>query len=253
MALSRFFRAACRLLLLPFGVAGCSGPALLSATVSSDGMTVQHDLAYGDNPRQKLDLYLPEAGSAAKRRVLVFFYGGGWDSGSKDGYLFAAKPFVDAGYVVAIPDYRLYPEVRFPAFVEDGALALRWIADNAARFGGNGDRLYLAGHSAGAHTAALLALDARYLDAVGLQTARIAAVAADNVGVEVMQPEEDGLYSVFHMLTLRDMGMMLGEIWDLEALGKDCAEDGVYEFMLIAPALPFTGGVGTPVNPIAVK
>lgn len=81
----------------------------------------------------------------------------------------------------------------------------------------------------------------------------IAAVAADNVGVEVMQPRDDGFYSLFHMLALRDMGMMLGEIWDLEALGEDCAADGVYEFMLIAPALPFSGGVGTPVNPIAIK
>ncbi len=80
-----------------------------------------------------------------------------------------------------------------------------------------------------------------------------AAVAADNVGVEVMRPEKDGLYSLFHMLALRDMGMMLGEIWDLEALGEDCAADGVYEFMLVATSLPVTGAVGTPVNPIAIK
>lgn len=81
----------------------------------------------------------------------------------------------------------------------------------------------------------------------------IAAVAADNVGVEVMKSEIEGLWSPFHMLALRDMGMMLGEIWDLEALGKDCAADGVYEFMLIATALPFSGAVGTPINPIAIK
>ncbi len=80
-----------------------------------------------------------------------------------------------------------------------------------------------------------------------------AAVAADNVGVEVMKPEKDGLYSVFHMLALRDMGMMLGEIWNLEALGRDCANDGVYEFMLVATSLPFSGAVGTPVNPVAIK
>jgi kynurenine formamidase len=80
-----------------------------------------------------------------------------------------------------------------------------------------------------------------------------AAVAADNVAVEVMKSELEGLWSPFHMLALRDMGMMLGEIWDLEALGSDCANDGVYEFQLIATALPFTGAVGTPINPIAVK
>jgi kynurenine formamidase len=80
-----------------------------------------------------------------------------------------------------------------------------------------------------------------------------AAVAADNVAVEVMKSELEGLWSPFHMLALRDMGMMLGEIWDLEALGADCSNDGAYEFQLIATALPFTGAVGTPVNPIAVK
>lgn len=79
-----------------------------------------------------------------------------------------------------------------------------------------------------------------------------AAVAADNVGVEVMQPEI-GVWSLFHMLSLRDMGMMLGEIWNLEALGTDCANDKVYEFLVVATALPISGAVGTPVNPIAIK
>jgi kynurenine formamidase len=78
------------------------------------------------------------------------------------------------------------------------------------------------------------------------------AIACDNVAVEVMVPEE-GVVLPFHMIALRDMGMMLGEIWDLEALGADCAADGVYEFFLSAPALKVTGGTGTPVNPIAFK
>jgi kynurenine formamidase len=80
----------------------------------------------------------------------------------------------------------------------------------------------------------------------------IAAVAADNVAVEVMKPDGPTT-SLFHMLALRDMGMMMGEIWNLEALGADCAADKIYEFLLIAQALPVTGAVGTPVNPIAIK
>lgn len=80
-----------------------------------------------------------------------------------------------------------------------------------------------------------------------------AAVASDNVGVEVMKTEIEGSWSTFHMLALRDMGMMLGEIWDLEKLGEDCAADGVYEFLLCAPALNITGAVGSPLNPIAMK
>jgi kynurenine formamidase len=79
-----------------------------------------------------------------------------------------------------------------------------------------------------------------------------AAVAADTVGVEVMQPQE-GIWSLFHMLALRDMGLLLGEIWDLEGLGADCARDKVYEFLLLATALPITGAVGTPINPVAIK
>jgi acetyl esterase/lipase len=177
MRFLEILKSAARILALPFGVAGCSGPALLSATVPTDNMVMHRDLAYGGNPRQKLDLYVP-SNAATPRRVLVFFYGGGWDSGSKDGYLFAARPFVEAGYIVAIPDYRIYPEVRFPAFVEDGAAALRWVADNVGRYGGETNKVYLAGHSAGAHTAALLALDTRYVQAQRLPATYITAVAA---------------------------------------------------------------------------
>lgn len=191
----RFAKTVLKILAIPFGVAGCSGPALLSATVPTDNMTVHRDLAYGAQPRQKLDLYVPKQGTTP-RRVLVFFYGGSWQGGSKDGYLFAARPFVEAGYIVAIPDYRVYPEVRFPAFVEDGALALRWIADNVARYGGQSERVYLAGHSAGAHTAALLALDTRYLQAQRLPASSIAAVAA-LAGPHDFTPNSQTLREIF--------------------------------------------------------
>src|SRR5699024_5430646 len=80
----------------------------------------------------------------------------------------------------------------------------------------------------------------------------VGAIAADNLAVEVSAPEE-GIWLLFHMLAIRDMGMMLGEIWDLEALGADCEQDGVYEFLLSAPPLKVTGGVGSPVNPLAIK
>jgi kynurenine formamidase len=86
-----------------------------------------------------------------------------------------------------------------------------------------------------------------------LHNKKAAAVACDNIAVEVLPGEIEGGYLAFHMITLRDMGLMLGEIWNLEALGRDCAEDGVYEFLLVAPALPITGGTGTPLNPIAIK
>lgn len=89
--------------------------------------------------------------------------------------------------------------------------------------------------------------------AVWLHEHQVAAVAADNLMVENPVSGVDGTFLPMHMLCLRDMGMMLGEYWDLEGLAADCAADGVYEFQLVAPPLRVTGGVGSPVNPIAIK
>jgi len=159
-----------RIVTLPFALFGCSGPEVLSLTVSRSGITVHEDLAYGSDPRQKLDLYVPNK-LDGKARLLVFFYGGGWDGGSKAGYLFAIRPFLDAGYIVAVPDYRIYPQAHFPDFIDDGAAALRWLSDNAGQYGADTTRLYLAGHSAGAYNAVMLALQQR-------TNIRIAAVVA---------------------------------------------------------------------------
>jgi acetyl esterase/lipase len=97
-------------------------------------------------------------------KVVVFFYGGRWQSGSRENYLFVAEALADAGIITVIPDYTLYPEVRYPAFVEDGAMAVQWVLHNIARFGGDPDSIYLAGHSSGAYIAAMLALDERFLE-----------------------------------------------------------------------------------------
>lgn len=86
-----------------------------------------------------------------------------------------------------------------------------------------------------------------------LHERRTAALAADNHGVETVKPEGGNPVLLFHMLAIRDMGMTLGEIWDLEQLGADCASDGVYEFLLVAPPLAVAGGVGSLVNPVAIK
>jgi len=86
-----------------------------------------------------------------------------------------------------------------------------------------------------------------------LHEKRIAAIAADNVAVEVMTPEVENHFLLFHMLTIRDMGMSLGEIWDLEALGEDCAREGTYDFLLAAPPLMVPGAVGSPITPIAIR
>ena len=107
-----------------------------------------HALAFG-NHGQTLDVWRPAQPGNAKLPVVIFFYGGGWVAGSRDGYRFAARAFAKQGFVVVVPDYRKVPAVRFPAFVEDGADAVTWTHDHIAEYGGDPDRIALAGHSAG--------------------------------------------------------------------------------------------------------
>jgi len=122
-------------------------------------------VAYGEGPRRTLDVYAPRAAAAAPRPVIVFFYGGSWNGGRRQGYAFAGRALAAQGFVVIIPDYRLVPEVHYPDFLSDGAAAVRWARRNAARYGGDGERIVLAGHSAGAYNAAMLALDPGLLGA----------------------------------------------------------------------------------------
>lgn len=126
----------------------------------------QSGIRYGDTARQVLDVYTPEP-AAASRPVVVFFYGGGWRQGERAQYRFVAEALTSRGYIVVVPDYRLFPEAAFPDFMADAAKAVRWVHDNISRHGGDPERLFLMGHSAGAHIAALLAFDERYLQAEG--------------------------------------------------------------------------------------
>lgn len=148
-------------------VAACSPLTLVNGLVPTDGLVTTHDIPYGSHGRQVLDVYRP-AGVEAGLPVVVFFYGGSWQGGARQDYLFAAQALASRGFVVVVPDYRVYPQVRFPDFMVDGAAALHWARANAPSFGGDPDRIFLAGHSAGAHIAVLLSLDPRYLAAVGL-------------------------------------------------------------------------------------
>lgn len=124
---------------------------------------VARDQIFREGPRGRLDLYAPSKRGKERLPIIVFFYGGSWNSGTKDGYAFAGRALAARGFLVAIPDYRLVPEVRFPAFLEDGAAAVRWVRAHAGRYGGDPDRIVLAGHSAGAYNAAMLSLDPRWL------------------------------------------------------------------------------------------
>ena len=132
--------------------------------------------AYGPGPRQRLDVYAPQ-GAKGNAPVAVFFYGGSWDSGRRQDYGWVGRAMASRGFVTVVADYRIYPEVRYPGFLEDGAQAVKWAQDHAREYGGDPDRIVLAGHSAGAYNAVMLGLDGRYLRAAGVDPRKIKAVA----------------------------------------------------------------------------
>lgn len=118
---------------------------------------------------QSLDIWAPNAMPASgKLPVVVFWYGGGWAKGDRASYAFAGRALAKAGFLVVIPDYRKVPQVRFPAFLDDGAEALAWVEGNIDRYRGDPARVTVMGHSAGAYQAVMLALDAKRLAAAGV-------------------------------------------------------------------------------------
>ena len=154
----------------------CSPLRLINATVPSNTHTVLRDEAYGTAERQRMDVYLP-VNAAPGAPMAVFFYGGSWSSGERADYKFVGEALASRGIVAVIADYRLSPEVRYPVFLQDCALALRWARDNAQRLGASPSRLFATGHSAGAYNAAMLALDARWLSEVGMRHEELAGWA----------------------------------------------------------------------------
>lgn len=156
-----------------------SPPAILSLidALAGGGIGVERaatGVAFGTH-RQTLDVWRPAASAAEPRRVLIFWYGGGWVKGDRAAYAFAARAFARAGFVVVVPDYRKVPAIRFPAMLQDGAQAVRWTRDHIADFGGDPRRIALSGHSAGAYTVAMLTLDRRWLQAEGVDPAIVKA------------------------------------------------------------------------------
>ena len=182
-------------------LAACSGQFWANALTPRWGYERHADIAYGDLERQTLDVYVPNE-HAAGAPVVVFFYGGSWQSGNKNGYRFVGQALASRGFIAVLPDYRLYPPTTFPGFVEDGAKAVAWAQAHAADYGGNAENLFVSGHSAGAHIAAMLATDGRYLNAAGSSVSALAGFVGmagpydflpirDPVLQEIFAPRED--------------------------------------------------------------
>ncbi len=146
----------------------CSPLGTLNAVIPSGSYTFNADVAYGPLARQRLDIYRPSCTApAAGWPVVVFFYGGSWNREEKADYKFAGEALASRGVLTLVADYRLYPQVRYPDFLKDSALALGYGLKEATRLGGDPKRVFVMGHSAGGYNAAMLALDARWLGEIG--------------------------------------------------------------------------------------
>ncbi len=158
-----------------FGLGGlltaCSSVDLLNAVVPKIGVQITRGVAYAPGPRGGVDIYRPSA-ARTPSPVVVFIYGGSWGSGRRGDYTFVGTALAGKGFVAVIPDYRVYPEVRWPSFLEDNARAVAWARDHAAEYGGDPHRLFVMGHSAGAYNAVELGVDRRWLAAVGMDPKR---------------------------------------------------------------------------------
>lgn len=175
---------------------GCSTTQFLVANAPTqfDRVDRHADLAYGQDRRQRLDIYSPR--QAVNRPVVIFWYGGSWVKGKKWEYRFVGTTLAERGIVTVIADYRLYPQVHFPAFDEDGARAVAWVEQHVQDYGGDPRRIVLMGHSAGGHTAAFLAFNHAFLEKYGADPHDIAGLVGLS-GTYVLVPETAEEHATF--------------------------------------------------------
>ena len=152
----------------------CSPVGALNAVTSTAGLRVTRDLTYGPDLRNVLDVYAPQG--ARNAPTLLFIHGGSWTSGNKDEYKFVGESFARAGYVTAVMSYRLAPQNRYPAYIQDAAQALAFLRKNAGTYGGDPNRLFVSGHSAGAFNAVEVTMNERWLREAGVPRDAIRAI-----------------------------------------------------------------------------
>lgn len=162
--------ASLAIVILLGAVVACSPLTAINALTPSSTYRKTVDVAYGPDARHQLDIYVPASQNGnARMPVVMFFYGGNWNSGNRRDYEFIGEAMASRGMVAVLADYRLYPQVRYPEFLQDNARAVAWTAREISKYGGDPERLYVMGHSAGAYNAAMVALDQRLLAAYGMK------------------------------------------------------------------------------------
>lgn len=149
-------------------LAGCNTREVLNKVASDEGYRLSSNISFDTASPLTLDVYTPDGAQNAP--VVVFIYGGRWQEGAKEQYKFVGQALAAKGFVTIIPDYRHYPQVRFPDFLKDNAKAVHWAHAYANRYGGDPSKIVIMGHSTGAYNAAMLTLNPQYLKAVGGDT-----------------------------------------------------------------------------------
>jgi acetyl esterase/lipase len=149
---------------------------------------VQRDIPYSEAGKAATTLDVYPAGNGADHPVLVWIHGGGWRIGDKAHVQLKPQVFNDKGFVFVSLNYRLHPDADYKQQAGDVARAIRWVRDHASDFGGSRKGVFLMGHSAGAHLAALVATDPRYLKAEGMQLSDLSGVILlDGAGYDIPQ------------------------------------------------------------------
>ncbi|MEM6603318.1 MAG: alpha/beta hydrolase [Pseudomonadota bacterium] len=169
---------------------------LVNLPANLDHVRVAENIAYGDKIAQKLDLYLPRDKGLAKPPLIIFFYGGGWTSGDKDVYKFLAESFIEKNYALAVPNYTLYPDAKFPDFMYDAAKAVSYLYKHHEKYDFDRDNIIIMGHSAGAYIAAMLAADKTYLTSVSTKDIPFRAIIGLS-GPYAFTPREEPYTNIF--------------------------------------------------------
>ncbi len=185
-------------------LAGCDAAfSALKLVVPRTGYRTVTGQSYGADPRQTLDIYIPD-GLNGPAPVLLFFYGGAWQSGSRGDYFAFGQAFASEGIVTVVADYRLYPQVTYPAFVEDAAAAMAHVRATIARHGGDPQRIFVSGHSAGAFNAVMLASEPAFLKARGGDQSWIRGVIGIAGPYDFLPLRQKDYIAIFHGANNRD-------------------------------------------------
>jgi acetyl esterase/lipase len=177
-------------------ISACQTVAFSVLNSGGDALPATESITYDENLGLKLDVHRA-AGQTARPPIAVFFYGGSWRNGNRGEYAFVGAALAGAGITTVIPDYRVFPQGRFPDFEVDAAHAVRWAFDHAAELGGDPHRIFLIGHSAGAHIAALLGTDRRYLASAGITPTELAGIIGISGPYDFLPLTDPDLIEVF--------------------------------------------------------